>query len=496
MTLRIFCAELVRCLLLLMALMVSAPAYSEPPKWLTDACSVCSHRQDNQSGLYILEQGEESLMARSWLTSHATQSIDVQYFIWSTDNIGILASEALLSAADRGVTVRVLVDDLLIDATDDVLVALATHPNVSIKIYNPQHSVGTNLPKRLWNIASGFRQVNQRMHDKTAIFDRAAGITGGRNMADEYFDFDHHYNFRDRDVLLFGPVVDSMTDNFNEFWNSDLSVPVTHLLSGSLNKLSVADIDDIRRELHEYANNTENFATEVRDTLAGLPDYFPQLMADIVWDDVHFISDKPGKNNNRLLLSGGGESTEKLLAVLAAARHSVLIQSPYLVLPDGGIALIKGLIERGVSVKISTNSLASTDNLMAFSGYYKQRQTLVDIGVEIFEFKPSAAVGRQLNLRSSDTIFALHAKSMLVDDETLYIGTFNLDPRSANLNTEVGVLVTNSILANQLKQSIETDMRAENSWAISAEDNPDDQVGLLKRLKVFSLSMLPLDAVL
>lgn len=496
MTLRLYFSRFSRYSLLWVLLSLSASVYSETPKWLVDACSVCSHRQDDHSGVYILEQGEEALMARSWLADHAATSIDVQYFIWSTDNIGILASEALLSAAERGVKVRVLVDDLLIDATDDVLLALATHPNVTIKIYNPQHSVGTNLPKRLWNIASGFRQVNQRMHDKTAIFDGVAGITGGRNMADEYFDFDHHYNFRDRDALLFGPVVSAMADNFEEFWSSDLSVSVSSLLAGSLAKLEAGDIEKIRRELHEYAANADNFAPEIRNTLTMLPSYFPTLMADIIWDEVRFISDQPGKNSNRLLLSGGGESTDQLLAELASARHSVLIQSPYLILPDGGIDLMERLIDRGVSIKISTNSLASTDNLMAFSGYYKQRRKLLAIGVEIFEFKPDAVVGQQLNLRTSNKVFALHAKSMLIDDETLYIGTFNLDPRSANLNTEVGVLVSNKLLANQLKQSIETDMRAENSWLVSAQQNPDDQVGLMKRLKVFSFSVLPLDALL
>lgn len=496
MILRLDLSCFFRFSLLFFALLVSTSAYSETPTWLDDACPVCSQRQDSQSGVYILDRGEEALMARSWLTAHATNSIDVQYFIWSTDNIGILASEALLSAAERGVKVRVLVDDLLIDAADDVLLALATHPNVAVKIYNPQHSVGTTLPKRLWNIASGFRRVNQRMHDKTAIFDGVAGITGGRNMADEYFDFDHQYNFRDRDVLLFGPVLKPMLTNFDEFWSSDLAIPVTSLLAKSLDKLVSGDIAKIRHELHEYAAHPDNFAPEVRETLALLPSYFPQLIGDIVWDEVHFISDRSGKNSNRLLLSGGGESTDQLLNVLASARHSVLIQSPYLVFPSGGIELVESLIQRGVSVKISTNSLASTDNILAFSGYYKQRQKLLDIGVEIFEFKPDAIIGQKLNSRTGNTIFALHAKSMLIDGETLYIGTFNLDPRSANLNTEVGVLVTNRILGNQLKQSIEADMRSENSWAISAEENPDDQVSLLKRLKVLSFSLLPLDAVL
>ena len=152
-----------------------------------------------QTGSYVLDRGEQALLARAWLVDHARSSIEIQYFIWSTDNIGILASEALLRAARRGVKVRVLVDDLLIDAPDKTLLALAKHPNIDIRIYNPLHSVGVPWYKRILNLVTNFRGANQRMHDKTLIVDGELAITGGRNMADEYFDYDHAYNFRDRD---------------------------------------------------------------------------------------------------------------------------------------------------------------------------------------------------------------------------------------------------------------------------------------------------------
>ena len=152
----------------------------------------------------FLEKGEEALLGRAWLAQHATRSIDVQYFIWSTDNIGILAAEQLLNAAERGVAVRVIVDDFLIDAEDTTLLLLSAHPNVAIRIYNPNVTVGVGLWQRIKNVFTDFREINQRMHYKTAIFDGVAGITGGRNMADEYFDYYQEYNFRDRDVLLLG----------------------------------------------------------------------------------------------------------------------------------------------------------------------------------------------------------------------------------------------------------------------------------------------------
>ncbi len=176
------------------------------------AVQIAAH--PNKTGVYVLDKGEDALIARAWLADYAKQTIEVQYFIWSNDNIGTLASEALLRAAGRGVKVRVIVDDLLIKAPDQTLLALALHPNIDIKIYNPQHSVGVPFHKRLLNIVTDFRGVNQRMHDKTFIVDGAIAITGGRNMATEYFDYNHSYNFRDRDVLLLGKDVALIESSF------------------------------------------------------------------------------------------------------------------------------------------------------------------------------------------------------------------------------------------------------------------------------------------
>ena len=185
-----------------------------------------------QTASMVLDRGEQALLARAWLVEHARHSVEVQYFIWSTDNVGILASEALLRAAERGVHVRVIVDDLLMDAPDKSLLALARHPNIDIRIYNPVHSVGVPWYRRLLNLVTNFRGANQRMHDKTLIVDGELAITGGRNMADEYFDFDHKYNFRDRDALVIGAVVPQQRQSFERFWSSKLAVPVESLYSG------------------------------------------------------------------------------------------------------------------------------------------------------------------------------------------------------------------------------------------------------------------------
>lgn len=479
----------------------AAPAADDAMAWI-DA-QIAAH--PGSSGVYLLDKGEEALLARAWLAGHARESIEVQYFIWSTDNIGILASEALLRAAERGVRVRVIVDDLLIDAPDKTLLALARHPNVEIRIYNPKHKVGTPLHKRLLNVATDFRGVNQRMHDKTFLVDGQLAITGGRNMADEYYDYDQAYNFRDRDALVLGEAVKAMRASFERFWNSPLSVPVEALYDGlGLMQKHVtvkdAEVQQVYRELHAYAAAPENYAPAVRAAIDAMPRVFPELARQIAWGPVEFISDTPGKNGHRLGLGGGGLTTAALARLVDDARDEVLIQSPYLVLSDAAMELFGRARARGVRVRISTNSLASTDNLQAFSGYRSQRRRLLRMGVEIREYRPDPAVQREVMqryaaLEERAPVFALHAKTMVIDSQVAYIGTYNLDPRSENLNTEVGVIVQDTALARAVRAAIETDMAPANSWN-PATDDPDQFVSWTKRSKVRFWQLMPIKPLL
>jgi putative cardiolipin synthase len=469
--------------------------------WVDENCDNCREQMSSKTGVYVLEKGEEALIGRAWLAQHAMKSIEIQYFIWSTDNIGILAAEQLLSAAERGVVVRVLVDDFLIDADDRTLLLLSAHANVQIRIYNPNVSVGVGFWQRLKNAVTGFRAINQRMHDKTAIFDGIAGITGGRNMADEYFDYDHEYNFRDRDVLLLGLSVSDMQDNFEEFWSSDLTVPVETIFEEDDVYISPADRREYSKNIHDYAADPAHFETQVRQAIENAASYFPALLQAMSWEDVVFLSDVPGKNSGESGLGGGGESTNQLINAVRNARESILIQSPYLIMPEGGIELFEELVDRGIRIRISTNSLASTDNIQAFSGYQGQREDLLLAGVELFEYMDEPSIRTELidrypRIADNDPIFAIHAKSMVIDDEIVFIGTFNLDPRSANLNTEVGVLVESRELARQVSQSIETDMMPGNSWQTTVDFNPDFVVSRGKRFRTWFNRILPMEPVL
>ena len=454
-----------------------------------------------QTGVYVLERGEEALIGRAWLTQHATTSIDIQYFIWSTDNIGILAAELLLTAAERGVTVRVLVDDILVDAEESTLLMLAAHPNVHIRIYNPNITVGVSLWQRIRNAVTGFREINQRMHDKTAIFDGIVGITGGRNMADEYFDYDDEYNFRDRDVLLLGRAVSEMSDNFTEFWDSALAVPVESILADSTDPISAQDQRTYFQELHQYARDPANFDARFREAIATADNYFPDVLQATRWETVRFLSDVPGKNDGESGFGGGGESTQQLFDAVRNAKQSILIQSPYLILPQGGVELFEELSKAGVRIRISTNSLASTDNIQAFSGYQRQRADLLDAGVELYEFMDEPNISKELierypSIAANNPIFGIHAKSMVIDDRILFVGTFNLDPRSANLNTEVGVLIDSAMLAQQVTTSIERDMAPGNSWQTTKDFNPDFVVSRGKRFRTWMNKLLPMEPVL
>ena len=452
----------------------------------------------DKTGVYVLERGEESLLARAWLADNASRSIDIQYFIWSTDNIGTLASEALLRAAERGVRVRVIVDDLLIDAEHDTLLALAAHENVHIRIYNPQVSVGTRLMQRLGHLLTDFRAVNQRMHDKIALFDGLAGITGGRNMADEYYDYDYEYNFRDRDVLLVGPAAQQLEESFQRFWNSPLAVPVEQQLHSE--HLSAEAVAANHAGLHDYARDPGNYTPRTRSILDSLDTKFQHLSDHLLWCDTRVISDAPGKNDGSQGLKGGGTSTTVLTTALQEATTRVTIQTPYVVLTDEALSIFAGLVQRGVSVRIVTNSLASTDNMQAYSGYHKQRDALLAAGIELYEFRPFPLIQQSLNERHAvlsqhNPVFAVHAKTMVIDGKSLFIGSFNLDPRSANLNTEIGVQIESPLLARQVEAGIEQDMRPQNSWN-PATANPDDEVSYGKRLQLWFWELLPLEPIL
>jgi len=468
---------------------------SEQPR-LSSALAGLAGRMASATGVHVLEQGNEAMLARAWLSQAAERSIDTQYFIFSTDNVGLIAFDHLVRAAERGVNVRVLVDDLLLDADAQQLLALDVHEHLAIKVYNPNVNLGKSLTDRARAVLSDFRGINQRMHNKTFIVDGVAAITGGRNVADEYFDFDHEYNFRDRDVLLLGAAVAQVGASFEDFWRSPLSVPIGKLIEPEPAAEAVA----VAARLHAYACDPLNFWPEVRAQIGAIPQTFARIEREgrlHFAPDVRFVSDAPGKNDGTQGLGGGGITTAALAQLLRGAAREVLIQTPYLVTTASARKLFAQAVGRGVAVRILTNSLASTDNLEAFSGYARDRSELLATGVQVYEWRPDAMARSSLmksalvKTKRTAPVFALHAKTMVIDGDTLVVGTFNLDPRSANLNTECFALIRSRPAAAGVRARMLDELRPGNAWRVSAGHHPDAHAGAWKRARVLLRGLIP-----
>lgn len=456
-----------------------------------------SSQMDTLTGVYVLEDGSGSMVARAWLSEYAEKTIDIQYFIFSMDNIGLIACDYLIRAADRGVKIRIIVDDIMVDADIQDILMFDSHENISVKIYNPGVNLGKNIFSKIKKFTSDFRSANQRMHNKTFVVDGKIVITGGRNIADEYFDYDHEYNFRDRDILLLGEASKQVNNSFNEFWNSPLSKNITDIIKEDT---AVVYPENRFDKLHEYACNPANFWPQIRERIANLPAAFNTIKnsGDLVWvDNVAFISDMPGKNDGTNGLGGGGVSTNSLIDLIKLAKSTIDIQTPYLITTTLSRNLFREAVARGVKVRILTNSLASTDNVEAFSGYQRDREKLLATGVNIYEFRPDAAeqtrimTGELQETLQHKPIFGLHAKSMVIDKKITVIGTFNLDPRSANLNTECFVIVQSDKISKGVLDGMEVEFRPENSWRTTKDYNPDLEVTKFKRLKTWTRKIIP-----
>jgi putative cardiolipin synthase len=448
----------------------------------------------NNSGICSLEDGILSLTSRAWLCEHAKKTIDVQYYIFSKDNTGLISCDFLVRAASRGIKVRMIIDDATVKANSHEIFALDSHENIEIKIYNPGFKLGKPGLK-LKKITTELHKLQKRMHAKSITVDELVSITGGRNIADEYYDYDEHYNFRDRDALIIGKAVASVRASFEQYWNHELCIPFQELTS-------TPEKDDEKEHferLKRYACDPNNFSQKMRARINAFPADFSALEQNklFLWlKDLSFVSDPPGKNEERLN-EQGSLTTDSLLFLLSGAKKSVKIHSPYVITTDEGKELLRKLVDKGIIVRVLTNSMASTDNKEAFSGYHRDRDELLKTGIELFEFKPDAAVRYKLmnpELQSTinySAVYGLHSKSMVIDNRIAVIGSFNLDPRSANLNTECLVISRDTRHAANLLKYMNEEFLPENSWQISKTFNPDSVAGTFKRLKIQSRKILP-----
>ena len=467
-----------------------------------------AERHSNNSVL-ILDNGYDALLLRIHLIRNATRSIEIQTFIWTNDECGRLIMYELIQAAKRGVKIRIIADHFVSNQDPEIMAFLATvHDNIKVKHYRPTGDrIRPSKARVILKAVFRFKDLNQRMHNKVMVFDGAIAITGGRNIENTYYNHSTGMNFKDRDVMVVGPVVADMLHSFEEFWRYRHSVASTDLKDvAQMIKRSTFRRYESRNDFafSGYFDDIERDANDAR----LLQERFVDNLIDA--DKAKFIADKPGKNRSSGL-RGGGRVTRTIKATVGKARTNLVIQSPYFVLNKDAIKVFRKLRSKipGLTVTVSSNSFGSTDNTAAYSANYRLRSRYVEgLGFRIYEYMPhpddlmkvfpaypqfkklAQAESSNKDLRSP--FLCIHAKSFVIDDRIAYIGSYNLDPRSANLNTEVGLLIEDPAVAARLKASILNDCRAQNSWVIAKRQMP------LKLDKVNSLfeglmSMSPID---
>jgi cardiolipin synthase C len=405
-----------------------------------------------QSGFRLLATGTDALQMRIALARAATKTLDMQYYIANEDTTGKLLLGAALYAADRGVRVRMLVDDLNFRDIDRLMAALNTHPQIQIRVFNPYGSANAGMLERTTNLFTNIDQFTRRMHNKAMIVDNQLAIVGGRNLGDEYFSASPTLQFSDLDVLAAGPVTAQISASFDAYWNSSVAYPLSVL---NRQHFDPHDLDTARDELREHWHENADPYNARPLNATPLDAQITQHQLGLVWANCSFVADSPDKiaDAQAAQNAGMGAAMRSLLDRIHAAHSSVLAFTPYFVPHEAGVEEVRKLTAQGVRVAFLTNSLAATDAVAVQAGYSPYRVPLLRAGAELYEFKPRQP-GRNerqpLGLVGSRSRASLHAKAYVIDDATLVIGSLNLDPRSANLNTELALTIDSPALAHEV----------------------------------------------
>jgi cardiolipin synthase C len=459
-----------------------------------------AERHPGLSGFDLINSGRTAFDARFALAGMARRTIDAQYFIWAPDAVGRNMMAAMIAAADRGVRVRLLLDDLDILGRDDGFATLAAHPNIEVRLFNPFVDRSFGLGDYLFD----FDRVNHRMHNKAFVVDNTVAIVGGRNIANPYFSADEQANFRDLDLIAAGQIVRDVSDNFDAFWNSAWAVPIRRLTQEPKQPEALKALEE--RLQQKIQSEPFAFRDDLQEPLLEkLVRGFPPRL---VWAKATLFADRPDKpetnapgivNDLRAVVGGGKIKTE------------LMIESAYFVPLPQAVPRYCALVERGVRVRVLTNSLASTDEVSVYGGYMRHRDDLLACGVELHELRPDAAYMRRQSQNRSEA--ELHTKAAVFDREQVMIGSFNLDPRSRFLNTEMAIFVESPDLAGKVARFIDSGMSLANSFRLE-RDKDDDTVWVAedngqevrfcrppassawRRLKADMLGVLPIEGLL
>ena len=434
---------------------------SDAPTRLGQIFGPAASQHPGFSGFSLLSHGREAFIIRLAAIDLAEHYLDMQYYIWEGDTTGRIILDRVMSAADRGVRVRLLVDDPYYKANDAVKGSLDAHPNVEIRLFNP-------FKRRRWKhleFLADYGRVNRRMHNKLTVADHAVAIVGGRNIADIYYGVDTTHNYRDLDVLAVGPIVHELSKKFERYWNSPTTVPIKKIVD---REYGPADLQAIRNRLaREIAASEHPYPSDQNLEERAL--LRSELFEDLVWANAKVVADDPDE------IFHGNDSDNVVEFVrwkIAQLKSHLLLESPYFVLPARAQAIVKVLTDRKVRVRVLTNSLASNDMLPAHSGYAKTRRTLLLNGMEIYELRPDTDAFRPgWSLLAGRSKAALHTKAMVFDGDAVFIGSLNLDSRSAVINTEAGLYIESKEFAQKLTAYMESGVVPPNCYRVFLDRN-------------------------
>ena len=416
-----------------------------------------------QSGFRLVGHGPEAFAIRARTALLAGRSLDVQTYIWHADVTGKYLAHRALEAADRGLRVRLLVDDMDARAKNAGFAGLDAHPNIAVRMFNPFKS-RTGKLSQVAEMLGSFNRINHRMHNKTWIADNRIAVVGGRNLGDEYFGASEEVNFVDLDFAMVGPIVRDASVSFDKYWNSSTTFPMQVLDPEGVSEEALSRVRAILDE-HAVVAEASHYATELRGD-----DAVQRLVAGdwpMEWTDTsRFVSDDPNKVAMAKEAEERSHVRTLLIPAAQSASHSLTLISPYFVPGEEGTDILVAAARSGSRVRVLTNSLIANDVAAVHGGYTRWRRALLEGGVELWELKPLPGSDVHASLLGASGA-SLHTKALSVDGTRLFVGSYNIDPRSAWLNCEQGIFAESSTLAETLETIFERQSAGSHSWKVT-----------------------------
>lgn len=471
----------------------SAPAHSEIWDAVEATTTVDWH--------LLLDDGPAALDWRLKAIDSASDSIDFQTFLWFFDTSGAMVLDHIVKAADRNVTVRILVDDTFLVHESELLLALAEHPNIEYRVFNPfKRRSGGLMTRQLLNL-SEFGRLDHRMHNKAMVVDNRVAIVGGRNIADEYFGLSDTSNFRDLELLIGGPIVEEVSTTFDSYWNNQWSFPIETL---SHKKASQEQLSEARR----VTDLSQHLHSEV--AVEEIIPMWREVIKQADTGEAILYADEAPKDNPKNREQDPIQVANELVILFDGAESEILIVSAYLIPTPDLEGAVERALDRGVRVRILTNSIGSNNHLSAHSAYRNHINTLLESGAELHEVRTNARDrGRYMLKPLGRKKLALHAKALVIDDDKVFIGSANLDPRSLRTNTEMGFLVISEKFNSKVREAVEGDFLTANAWRLELQENgrvfwvAEDRVlesqpatSFMQRIEDWFFSHLPIEGAL